>query len=596
MFLTLTKRSFYPIIVSVFTALLFFSCQKELSIENGGLVVVTPPDLTTKVSATVSGFVTDENDAPVLGATVQVGTSSVATDKFGYFEARNVQVVKTAATVTVNMAGYFKGIKTWMAEQGKAAFFRIKLIPKTIAGTINGAAGGKVILSTGFSITLPAGAVINAATNMAYTGTVNVAAYWMDPTATDLNKIMPGDLRGLDVAGGLKLLRTFGMAAVELTGAGGELLQIGSGQKATLSFPIPASIAGEAPASIPLWYFDESNGLWKEQGSATKNGNNYVGDVGHFSFWNCDTPGSYVQFSCTVHDQSGNPIHNAVVKLTRIGTGEHRWGATDSLGYVSGPVPDNAQLQIDVYPIYYCIGTSSYTQTFNTTNTPVNLGTITIAAFAGTCHVTGTLTNCSNNPVTDGYVMMYMNNDYYREWVHNGVIDFTTYICNATLPVTFIGVDPANSVQSSPVNYTLVPGINAIGTIQACGTSSTEFINYSIDGTAHNLVAPPDSMYQSSSAGSTNSYISGSQFGGSHYVYFSYDNTGIGVGTTQTLNSFYSTFLGTQPTVTQPASVSITEYGPVGQFISGNFTCTLTTIAPAATYNIACSFRVRRNN
>ena len=596
MFLSLTKRSFYRIAVPILITTLFFSCQKELSIEGGGIVVVTPPDLTTKVSASVSGFVTDENDAPVLGATVQVGTSSVTTDKFGYFEAKNVQVVKTAATVMVNVPGYFKGIKTWMAEQGKGAFFRIKLIPKTVAGTINGSTGGNLTLSNGLSITLPAGAVMNAATNAPYTGTVNVAAYWINPLAADLNKIMPGDLRGINNDGGLKLLRTFGMAAVELTGSGGELLQIAGGQKATLSFPIPASIAGEAPASIPLWYFDESNGLWKEQGSATKNGNNYVGDVSHFSFWNCDTPGSYVQFSCTVHDQLGNPIHYAIVKLTRIGTGEVRWGATDSLGYVSGPVPDNAQLQIDVYPIYYCLGTSSYTQTFNTTNVPINLGTITIPSFTGTCNVSGTLTDCNNNPVADGYVMMYRNNDYYREWVHNGVISFTTYICTASLPISFIGVDPANSVQSSLVNYTLVPGANAIGTIQACGTSASEFIHYSIDGTPHNLAAPPDSMYQSASAGSTNSYISGSQAGVNHYLYFSYDHTGIGVGTTQTLNNFYSSLLGTQATVTPPASVNITECGPVGQFISGNFTCVLTSTAPAATYNITCSFRVRRNN
>jgi hypothetical protein len=41
--------------------------------------------------------------------------------------------------------------------------------------------------------------------------------------------------------------------------------------------------------------------------------------------------------------------------------------------------------------------------------------------------------------------------------------------------------------------------------------------------------------------------------------------------------------------------VNITEYGAVGQFISGNFTGTLTGAAPTNTpYNIVCSFRVRR--
>ncbi len=593
--LALTKRSLY--ILFIFTTVLFFSCQKEFSLDSGGGIPVTAPDLTTKVSASVSGFVTDENDSPVSGATVQVGTSSINTDKFGFFEAKNVQVVKTAAIVTVNKPGYFKGIKTWMAEQGKGAFFRIKLIPKTTSGTINGSAGGNVTLTTGLSITLPAGAVVNASTNIAYTGTVNVAAYWINPLAADLNKIMPGDLRGLNANGALKLLRTFGMAAVELTGSGGELLQIATGKSATLSFPIPAAIAVDAPASIPLWYFDESNGLWKEQGSATRSGNNYVGNVSHFSFWNCDTPGSYVQFSCTVHDQLGNPVIGALVKLTVVGTNNYRYGLTDSSGYVSGPVPDNAQLQLDVYATYYCTSASLYTQTFATGNTAINLGIITIApSTIGWCNITGTLTDCSNNPVADGYVMMYSNNDYYRHWVHNGVISFTKYICTPSLNVTFLGVDPANSQQSNPLSFTLVPGTNNIGTLQACGTSSSEFFNYSIDGTSHNLVSPPDSLYHGGAAGTTNSYVNASQAGGvNHYVYLNFVNTGIGAGSSQNITGFYSSYLPTQGTLTPPATVNITEYGAIGQFIAGNFTCTLTSTAPPATHNIVGSFRVRRN-
>ena len=594
MFFTLNKRSLYKTAAAVFITTLFFSCQKELSIENGA-VAVSPPDLTTKVSASVSGFVTDENDAPVLGATVQVGTSSISTDKFGFFEVKNVQVVKTAATVTVSQPGYFKGIKTWMGEQGKVAFFRIKLIPKTSVGTINSSTGGNVTLRNGLSITLPAGALVNAATNAAYTGAVNVAAYWINPMAADLSRIMPGDLRGLNADGALKLLRTFGMAAVELTGSGGELLQIATGKSATLSLPIPAALAADAPASIPLWYFDESNGLWREQGEATKSGNNYVGNVTHFSFWNYDTPANYVQFSCTIKDQSNNPVKGALLKITVVGTYNSGYGVTDSLGYVSGPVPDNAQLLLEVYSSVYC-QSPIHTQAFTTSNVPVSLGTITILPANGIGRFTGTLVDCNNNPIASGYVMIYMNNDYDRLWVNNGVIDYARYLCTNTMNVTLIGIDPANNQQSGPYNFTLVSGNTSIGSLQACGTSSTEFINYTIDGTPHDLLSPPDSIYDNSPAGAITSYISGSQAGAFHYVNFSFDNTGMGVGTNQTLNSFYSTYLPNQAIISPAATVNITECGPVGQFISGNFTCAIVSTIPAATYNITCSFRVRRNN
>ena len=147
-------------------------------------------------------------------------------------------------------------------------------------------------------ISLPSNSVVNVATDAPYTGTVNVAVHWIDPTAVDLDQIMPGDLRGIDETGSLKGLKTFGMTAVELTSASGELLQIASGKKATLTMPVPPALLSNAPSSIPLWYFDEINGLWKQDGTATKTGNTYVGDVSHFSFWNCDQPGDYVQLNC----------------------------------------------------------------------------------------------------------------------------------------------------------------------------------------------------------------------------------------------------------------------------------------------------------
>ena len=55
-----------------------------------------------------------------------------------------------------------------------------------------------------------------------------------------------------------------------------------------MSIPVGSTQTSSAPAEIPLWYFDETNGVWKEEGKATLQGNEYVGEVSHFTFWNCD--------------------------------------------------------------------------------------------------------------------------------------------------------------------------------------------------------------------------------------------------------------------------------------------------------------------
>jgi hypothetical protein len=60
------------------------------------------------------------------------------------------------------------------------------------------------------------------------------------------------------------------------------------GKTAKLRFTIPSSLRSTAPATIPLWSVDETTGLWKQEGSATKGTDYYEGDVSHFSFWNCD--------------------------------------------------------------------------------------------------------------------------------------------------------------------------------------------------------------------------------------------------------------------------------------------------------------------
>src|ERR1700712_3802593 len=150
------KKKFYLPLIAFMSVAFFLSCQKDIDhTSNTTNPPGETPDLSSRVTSSVSGFVTDENSEAVLGATVNFGSQSTTTDKYGFFEIKNADVVKTAAVVTVSKTGYFKGIKTYGATANKAAFFRIKLIPKTSAGTISASSGGNVTLSNGLIIALP---------------------------------------------------------------------------------------------------------------------------------------------------------------------------------------------------------------------------------------------------------------------------------------------------------------------------------------------------------------------------------------------------------------------------------------------------------
>ena len=65
-----------------------------------------------------------------------------------------------------------------------------------------------------------------------------------------------------------------------------------------------ASQTGIAPETINLWYFDEENGYWKEEGQAIKDGNKYVAEVTHFTWWNCDILFDAIDFCFSI-----SPLH-----------------------------------------------------------------------------------------------------------------------------------------------------------------------------------------------------------------------------------------------------------------------------------------------
>jgi hypothetical protein len=148
------SSSFKSLLVLLVAATALLSCQKDLDetlVDNINQI----PNLTTKINSSVSGFVVDENNQAVAGASVVVYDKTTTTDDYGYFSVKNVNVVKTAAVVTVKKSGYFPGIKTYIATENKSAFFRVKLIPKLNSGSFNGLNGGTISLSNGMKIDFP---------------------------------------------------------------------------------------------------------------------------------------------------------------------------------------------------------------------------------------------------------------------------------------------------------------------------------------------------------------------------------------------------------------------------------------------------------
>ena len=460
--------------------ILFATCKKWDSVE--------PPiddNPTTNITATISGRIINEKNEPISGVEIRTGNAKATTNINGEFEIAGAPLNSNASFITATKVGYFNGSRTFRARQGKKHFVDIMLIEKQDIGNISAVTGGTLNLQNGATITLPANGIVVQSSGAAYSGTVNVAMSWIDPTEKDLLHKMPGDLRGIDEANAEKILQTYGMLAVELTGNSGEKLQIATGKKAGLKFPLPQKLQAVAPATIALWSFNETTGLWKQEGTATKNGSYYNAEVGHFSWWNADFPyTNAAAFSTTLVDQNGKPLKYVQVYVTDA-TGNYTgaYGYTDETGFTQGRVPENTTLSVNIF-YYYAPCTSSSLPPFNigpfNANTDNALGTKTIIVPFGTVYtasITGSLKDCSSNPAQSGYVAIsyYNGSNNYPEYKYvksdaTGHFNLDIEMCTSSKLITYYAADSVGNNVTVTTNTVVNNGNNSLGAITLCGT------------------------------------------------------------------------------------------------------------------------------
>ena len=305
-----------------------------------------------------------------------------------------------------------------------------------------------------------------------------------------------------------------------------------------------------------------------------------------------------VNLSAKFVSQNGQPLQHVMVKILRpsVANAWASYGYTDSAGNVSGLVPANEPLTLEVQNTYSC-SQPIFTQNIGPFSAATNLGTITVTLSANNSFtVTGSVVNCNNTAVTAGYVAINSGLSIYYAPIVNGAFSLAFTSCSGgQQAITYYAVDSTNSVQSTPATTTLTTSSTSLGTITACGLSNQRYINFTLDGTAYTLTSPPDSTMGWLSQGAT--MISGFKGGtATTYTTLSTRFTGSAVGGFPMTSISVRTPSFTDSLVSPVGTINInvTEYGAVGAFISGSFSGTLngTNNAP---HTIQCSFRVRRD-
>jgi uncharacterized protein (TIGR02145 family) len=364
---------------------------------------VDPAQLGNLRTVSVMGVVTGPTGAPEMNAIVRspYGGEQTETDQNGVFFLNNILVYDKLGYITITKPGFHQGSRSFLPLETGSNRVNVQLLPMALSGSFDAASGGSVSTLL-FQVVIPANAV--ALNGQSYNGTVNIYSQALDPTSANMFDRMPGELLG-GMNDSLRLLRSFGMASVELRDTNLNELQLATGVSATLKFNIPTSLQAAAPQTIDWWSFDETQGYWKHEGEAQRQGNQYVGLASHFSWWNYDVPENFNNLYGTVNSTGGAPVSDAQVNVVTqtLGTGVTY---TNSEGVFSGRVPKNQQLTLNVY--LTCSTTNEltlvHTETIN--NETQDLSVVITTGLEGSYPLTGTVATCQGQPVEEGYVKM----------------------------------------------------------------------------------------------------------------------------------------------------------------------------------------------
>lgn len=418
---------------------LVLSCAKDQD-----LIINTTdniPEAKDKIFATFNGLILTEDDQPIEGAFVAIDAESGTTDENGYFSISGY-FNPDGASIRATMDGYFDGTGLLIPYPDVAVNTKLKLISKS-----NSKKEGSN-KAFDFNTTL---ATVSFKENsftsngVQYDGIVEVVGTSLDVSDPNYGLYSPGTMDTYK-DGERKSLVPYGRINVEMYSETGSSLDIKA--PATIQFDIADDLINEAPEEISLWYLNPDTGLWVEDGRAIKSGNQYMGEVSHFTDWCVARDFNIYTISGTV-TRNGELYADANMGVTVFSYRFAFRSASD--GSYSTRVFDFENIILDVSN--EC-GESIYTKDIQSLSADL-VEDIEITKTDNSFVVSGNIfCDSPDNRIEGGYVLLSFNDNPFSEVVTTdatGAFSFFYEDCD-NQKVSLRGYDPVEAKQSSQVS------------------------------------------------------------------------------------------------------------------------------------------------
>jgi hypothetical protein len=465
-------------------------------------------------SIRVEGLIQDDYGIPISNATISVGNRTTLTGIDGKFKLLNAPVNESELYIKVKKDGYLVSGKRLLVKNNAAQYFELQLV-KEKAYSISGINGGEIthyfsnntlngtLLKIAY-VRLPANATVYADSKSQFTGSIKVKIGGTSPDLDNFFQQIPGDLRGIDSSGRQVVFESFGMLGIELVdNLTGRKLELASGKKATIRLTLNTLIS-RAPASIPIWHFNDSTGIWHQEGFGTKVSNTYTASVSHFSWWNWDlpiignansinntnsisTPSNAVLVSGRVIDSiTSKPLSYTRLSFLRDTTIFQNSTFSDENGYFRVYLPTNFKYKIQVFNSCNDIVHSKIFQ-IGTSNT--DLGNIKADVTAAGIAIKGIFKDCNGNLIAGGQVQVATSKKLLVFPIKNGLLDARIAACDGKGIARLSAINYIDKRNCGLINISIDNNDINLGE-KTCCTVSDNYLDLEIDSTRYILFNP----------------------------------------------------------------------------------------------------------
>jgi len=534
--------------------------------------------------------VVNSSGNPVANTVIRIGNYKRETDIRGFIYLKDI-LVGASTYLIAEKDGYFHASRRFYPTAGSAQYIKLILLNNNQDAFFLAGDGAVLPINGGITLHFPGDAYENQ-NGESYDGIVKVSAKAIPADDPDLSYKMPGDLTGVNVNGEPGSLASMGMVAVELQSSQGDVLRLKGGAQVKMELTIPAANLDQAPSTIPMWYFDEDEGIWKEEGSATLSV--YVANVSHFSYWNYDAWFSAIKWGAIFDFGNRGFASQLEVCITIISMNTTKCAYTNSDGMVCGLVAANELLLMEVKN--EC-GDIIYSEQIGPFSEATMLGPITLSDPGMLVTIVkGHAITCNGDPVTNGYASISLGGVEQYTVLDETSGAFTVVVNTCDEGEVIVGlVDVEHRAFSLPLSFLYAPVIDT-DTIIVCETTD-EFIDIEIVGIPEHyyiLFPEVDIAEDSTFIFADDGFSQGSQ------IYFFFKGQTIGI------QEVYRYSLGVNVqgegwffiNDTTILRLNITHYGEVGDYIKGTFngTCSKEVSGPGGgqEYPLIGSFAVLR--